>query len=271
MKEFLVSVNDEMERLQEIVRRLRGDNGCPWDREQTHKSLKPYLLEETYEVMEAIDKAEPLLLCEELGDVLLHIVMHSAMAQEEKSFALEDVVRGISEKMIRRHPHVFGEIKVKSVNEVWENWDRIKKGEKLKENKGSILDSVPQALPALMRAEKLQRRAARIGFDWDSIAGAWNKVHEEIDEVEQIISTTNEKEALTEELGDLLFSVVNVTRKLDIDAEEALRRAIEKFMGRFSYIEQQVTKTGKELKDVPLPELDRLWNEAKQQLKDLEQ
>lgn len=253
-----------------IVRKLRSKDGCPWDREQTHESLKPYLLEEAYEVLEAIDSEDDSLLCEELGDILLHVVMHSSMAEEKNSFSMEDVIEGISNKMVRRHPHVFGEVEVSSVSEVWENWDKIKKEEK---NNGagtkgeSILDSVPQYLPALIRADKIQKRAARIGFDWDSVAGAWDKVHEELDEINEVLDGDNNREKLTEELGDLLFSIVNVTRKLDIDGEEALRLSISKFMRRFSYVESELKDRGETLKHASTQELENLWEQAKENLK----
>lgn len=261
---------DKFIEFRNVVRKLRSKDGCPWDREQTHESLKPYLLEEAYEVLEAIDSEDESLLCEELGDILLHVVMHSTMAEEKNAFSMEDVIEGISNKMVRRHPHVFGEVEVSSVSEVWENWDKIKKTEKNKgegDDAGSILDSVPQYLPALIRADKIQKRAARIGFDWDSVAGAWDKVHEELDEINEVINGDNNKEKLVEELGDLLFSIVNVTRKLEIDAEEALRLSISKFMKRFSYVEAELRDKGETLKHASVEELETLWDKAKEKLK----
>lgn len=262
-----MSAEHEILRLIEIVKRLRAKDGCPWDRDQTHESLKPYLLEETYELLESIDLADHRMLCEELGDVLLHIVMHSEMASETGQFALDDVIRGVSEKMVRRHPHVFGDVKVSSVKEVWETWDKVKKDERKHGSSVSIMDSVPQNLPALIRSDRLQKRAARIGFDWDSVAGAWDKVHEEIREIEEIMTSTNDESQLAEELGDLLFSVVNVTRKLDIDAEEVLRQSNKKFMRRFKYLEQAAHERGLDLKHLNSEQLEALWVEAKNNLK----
>ncbi|MFH1428491.1 MAG: nucleoside triphosphate pyrophosphohydrolase [Candidatus Margulisiibacteriota bacterium] len=251
-----------IEKLIEIVEKLRGPDGCPWDREQNHESLKPYLVEETYEVLEAIDHQDYPSLCGELGDVLLHVVFHSQLAREKKLFNFDDVVEKIVSKMIRRHPHVFGDVEANSVAEVWKHWDEIKGEEKKERNETkSILEDVPKALPSLYRADKLQRRAARQGFDWDNIAGAWDKVHEELEELKEVYDT-NDTPKIKEEIGDLLFSIVNIARKLEIDAEEALRESISKFMRRFRYIEEQ----GKDLKKMPLEELDRLWEEGKVKL-----
>ncbi|MFC1595981.1 nucleoside triphosphate pyrophosphohydrolase [Candidatus Margulisiibacteriota bacterium] len=256
-----------IDHLREIVARLRAPDGCPWDREQTHETLKPYLVEETYEVLEAIDHKDAEGLCGELGDILLHVIFHSQLAREQNTFTFEDVVEKIIKKMVRRHPHVFGDTKATSVDEVWVNWEKIK-GEEQKagKNKGSVLENVPKALPSLYRADKLQRRAARIGFDWDNIAGAWDKVHEELEELKEIYDS-NDSPRIKEEIGDLLFSIVNIARKLDIDAEEALRESITKFMQRFRYIEEAVKKDGKNLEKVPLEEMDRLWEEGKHKLR----
>ncbi|MFC1478134.1 nucleoside triphosphate pyrophosphohydrolase [Candidatus Margulisiibacteriota bacterium] len=251
-----------IEKLIEIVKKLRSPEGCPWDREQDHESLKPYLVEETYEVLEAIDQKDYPSLCGELGDVLLHVVFHAQLAREKDRFSFDNVVEKIIKKMIRRHPHVFGDVEANSVDEVWKNWEKIKSEEKKERNeKKSILEDVPQALPSLYRADKLQRRAARQGFDWDNIAGAWDKVHEELEELKEVYDT-DDTPKIKEEIGDLIFSIVNIARKLDIDAEEALRESITKFMRRFRYIEDQ----GKDLKKMPLEELDRLWEEGKVKL-----
>jgi len=258
--------SEDFEKLVEIVAKLQGPKGCPWDRAQTHKTLKPYMVEETYEAIEAIDDKNYKKLAEELGDMLLHILMHAEMARREKRFTIHDIINSISAKMIRRHPHVFSKKKVKTVEEVWRKWEEIKakevkrKGEKHK----GILESIPQSLPALYRADKVQRRAARVGFDWNSVAGAWNKVHEEIEEIQGILKKTKgkvkiKKGKLKEELGDLLFAIVNVARKMDIDAEEALQRSTSKFMGRFKEIELHSRQKGKPLHKMSLKEMDKIW------------
>jgi len=259
-----------------VVRKLRAKNGCPWDRIQTHATLKPYMVEEVYEALEAIDSKDYKKLAEELGDMLLHIVMQAEMGREEKKFNMNDVISSISAKMIRRHPHVFSNKKVKSVEEVWQRWEEIKgketkaKGEKHK----GILESVPHALPALYRADKVQRRAARVGFDWNNIAGAWDKVDEEEREILKLMGrskyqTTKPKVKretiirIKEEIGDLLFAIVNVSRKLDIDSEEALQNATSKFMRRFKEIELHAGKSGRHISKMTLPEMDAVWNEIK--------
>ena len=259
----MTNANESIAKLLEVVRKLRSPQGCPWDREQTHDSLKPFLVEETYEALEAIDNKDMPALCGEMGDVLLQVVLHAQLAEEQKLFTFEDVVNGITEKMIRRHPHVFSDTTADTVNDVLVNWEKIKKTEQTSEQQVvSVLDNVPKTLPSLSRADKLQRRAARLGFDWDNIAGAWDKVHEEIAELKEA-SAGEDKQKIEEELGDLIFSIVNVARKLEIDAEEAHRGAINKFRQRFRYIEDKVREKGKDLHDLTLEEMDKLWDEAK--------
>ncbi|MFA5928885.1 MAG: nucleoside triphosphate pyrophosphohydrolase [Candidatus Margulisiibacteriota bacterium] len=258
--------NKKIEKLLGIVARLRAPDGCPWDREQTHETLKPYLVEETYEALEAIDHKNYKGLCEELGDILLHVVFHANLAQEEGHFNFDDVVASANNKMIHRHPHVFSDARADTVDDVWRHWEKIKGEEKkAKKEVGSVLENVPKALPSLYRADKLQRRAARIGFDWDNIAGAWEKVYEELQELKEVYEG-DDKEKISEEIGDLLFSIVNISRKLNLDAEEALRGSIDKFMKRFHYIEEQTTAKGKDLQKMPLEEMDRLWREGKAKL-----
>ncbi|MBN2058240.1 MAG: nucleoside triphosphate pyrophosphohydrolase [Candidatus Saganbacteria bacterium] len=251
----------------EIVRELRRK--CPWDREQTIETIKPYLVEEVYEAVQAIDDKDTERLAEELGDMLLHVVMLSVFAKEDGYFNINDVISGISAKMIRRHPHVFAKGKAKTKEDVWLKWEKIKQSEKKKKGQAhkSILESIPRHLPALYRAEKVQRRAARIGFDWSHVAGAWDKVHEELDEVKSEIKKPKLKAGpksqiknskLKEEIGDLLFAIVNVARKLEIDAEDALQLANTKFMKRFSRIERQLQK-----RKLTLKEMDALWDRAK--------
>jgi len=251
-------VNDLYE-LVEVMKRLRGENGCPWDIEQSHQSLKPYLLEETYEVLEAIDAGDDEKLKEELGDLLLQIVFHAQIASEQKRFTIDDVARSIVSKLRRRHPHVFGEVQVRDSDEVLENWERIKKGE----GKRSVLEGVPEYLPALLKARRVQEKVRRVGFDWDSVDGPLNKVIEEIKELRNAIEKRN-REEVEEEFGDILFSLVNVSRFLGIDAEEALRKSIRKFIHRFKSVEDRVSRRGeKPLESHSIEELDKLWEESK--------
>lgn len=255
-------VGQKFENFVEIVKKLRRE--CPWDREQTMETLKPYLVEEVYEAIEAINDRDYHRLTEELGDMLLHVVMLSVFAEQAKKFNVDDVIGSISAKMIRRHPHVFGKIKAKDKAEVWMRWEKIK-GREVKEGEGrkrGILESIPQSLPALYRADKVQRRAARVGFDWDVVAGAWEKVHEEMDEIHQLLKPHRpigpKSRKIKEEIGDLLFAVVNVARKLNIDAEEALQQANTKFMRRFAKIEKKLKK-----KKMTLAQMDALWDKVK--------
>jgi MazG family protein len=267
------SVGNKFEKFVAIVKKLRRD--CPWDREQTIDTLKPYLVEEVYEAIEAIRDKDHARLTEELGDMLLHIVMLSVFAAETKKFDVEDVIDSISSKMVRRHPHVFlpagrhgGKLKARNKTEVWMRWEKIK-GKEVKKGEGrkrGILESIPQSLPALYRADKVQRRAARVGFDWDVVAGAWEKVREELDEIHELLgkkkverrTQNTEHRKIKEEIGDLLFAVVNVARKLNLDAEEALQDANTKFMRRFSKIESKLKK-----KKMTLAQMDILWNKVK--------
>lgn len=258
-----------LEKLISIMARLRSDQGCPWDREQNHQSLKPCVIEETYEVVEAIDLGRPDKLCEELGDLLLQIVFHARLAEEAGQFKLEDVIEGITEKLIRRHPHVFGDVKVTNVSGVIENWDRIKKSEAPGERK-SVLDGVPKDLPALMKAEKLQSKAAKVGFDWGNLEGPLNKVKEEFNEFEELLQPdktpsphSSEWDRLEEEFGDILFALVNVGRFMKINPELALIRTNQKFAKRFQYIEKEAARAGKNMTEMTLAEMDLLWEQAK--------
>jgi tetrapyrrole methylase family protein/MazG family protein len=248
--------------LVDIMARLRSDGGCLWDIEQTHSSLRRYLVEEVYEVLEAIELAAPDKLCEEMGDLLLQIVFHARIAEESKTFSMQDVIDTVCKKMIRRHPHVFGDITVKDAAEVIVNWDQIKKGEK--GGAGRVLDGVPAGLPSLMRAFKLQSKAAKVGFDWDNIEPVWEKIREEIDELQQAISSGREAN-IEGELGDVLFAVVNLARFINIEPETALNVTNNKFMRRFNYIEEMVNKQGKGWQEYTLDELDRFWNDAKRE------
>jgi tetrapyrrole methylase family protein / MazG family protein len=255
----------EFSMLREIISELRGPNGCPWDIKQTHESLKSYLIEEAYELIDAIDQKDIDGMIGELGDVLLQIMLHSQIAEDEGMFTIDDVVEGISAKMVRRHPHVFGDVKVNGTEDVLKNWQKIKDEEKAGEtNKGkSLLDEVGKTLPSLIRGFELQKRAAKVGFDWKDVTGAWSKVKEEIAELEIEFKKDRNAEDIKNELGDLFFALVNVSRFYGIQPEEAMNATNRKFYNRFSYIETVVKQTGKSFSDYSLEELDRLWDEAK--------
>lgn len=248
--------------LTDIIDTLRGDNGCPWDREQTHESLKKCLIEESYEVIEAIDDKDEAALSEELGDLLLQVVMHAQIGEEEGYFDINDVVEGICKKMIERHPHVFGNINLKTSNEVLVNWDKIKNKQQGLSTYTDGLKHVAKCLPGLMRAEKIQKKAAKVGFDWDSVNMAIIKAEEEITEIKQAIFK-GDKENMKEEIGDLIFSAVNIARFLDIDPENAVNYTIEKFIKRFQFIEEKGLEAGKNLMDMSLMEMDALWEKSK--------
>ena len=252
-----------VERLEAIVAQLRGPDGCPWDRKQTLDSLKSGLVEETYEVIDAIESGSRADLAEELGDLLLQIVMQSQICSESGDFHLSDVANGVSDKLVRRHPHVFGDKQVSGTDEVLRNWDAIKKSEKQQDGRAaSIVDGIPKHLPALQKAHQVQKRAARAGFDWDHIDDVFAKLHEEIDEVKDAISRSHEED-IRDELGDLLFSVVNVSRFLGHNPEELLNGNIRKFVRRFQSVEEKVHATGRDFSDFTLEELDTFWTEVK--------
>jgi len=251
-----------LDQLVDLLARLRGEGGCPWDREQDHLTLRPYLLEETYEVLEALNKEDMYKLCEELGDLLLQIVFHAQIAAENRHFDINDVIRGITEKITRRHPHVFGSVTVKDSYEVTLNWRKIKARERGDNKPAGLLDSVPMSLPALMRAARIQKKAAEAGFDWPDYRGAMEKINEEFSELKTAISGGNAAK-VEEELGDLLFSVVNLARLLNVEPEVALAGTCEKFTGRFGYVENMARHNGKELLQCSLSELDTWWEEAK--------
>jgi len=249
------------ERLMELMRRLRSPGGCPWDAEQTHESLKRYLLEETYEVMEAIDSGSPVLLREELGDLLLQSVFHAVIAEEKGDFTMEQVLQVLCDKLIRRHPHVFAGLMVNDIDQLVENWERIKKSEKGDE-KRSALSGVPSHLPALLRAQKITEKAARVGFDWVHVDPVFAKVLEELKELEETLFS-GDQERMEAELGDLLFAIVNLGRFLSLNPEDALRKTIARFMKRFSHVENSLHSRGRGLQDASLEEMDELWEEAK--------
>ncbi len=250
----------------EVMARLRGPDGCPWDREQDHNTLKPYIIEEAYEVLEAIDSGDAEKLCEELGDLLLQVIFHCQLAEEKGLFDVFEVAGKLADKMIERHPHVFGDEMAHTTREVLKNWEVSKR--KVRSDKGesngvpSILDGVPAAMPALQRSERLQNKAARVGFDWPDSAGAAQKIEEEWRELKAAVEG-GDQTAIEAEMGDFLFAAVNYSRKLGISAESSARSSIDRFISRFHRIESQLHARGLSPEDVPLEELDRLWDEAK--------
>ena len=257
------SATDRFGELVQIMARLRGENGCPWDREQTHASIKPYLLEETYEVLESIDENDPAKLEEELGDLALQVVFHAQMADEAGLFTIADVLRGINEKLRRRHPHIFGDVKADTAQEVLFNWEQIKKLEREKaQGRASVLDGVPRELPALLRAHRLQEKASRVGFDWNEARQVFQKVEEELAELRAAMES-EQPDRMEAELGDLLFSLVNLGRFIAVNPEEALRKTIARFIARFQYIEEELARRGTAPGQVTLEEMDALWAEAK--------
>ena len=245
-----------------VIATLRGENGCPWDREQTHTSLKSTLIEETYETVEAIDSGDPKKLKEELGDLLLNIMLQAQIAAENQDFDIYDVIDTLTEKLIRRHPHVFGDVHVDNAEEVVKNWEAIKSQEAGYEDRKSVLDGVPNALPALLRGQKIQKRAARVGFDWDNIADVVAKMDEELAEVKESLHN-NDSDAAEMEIGDLLFAVVNLCRFVDLQAEETLRKSNRKFIARFKRMETELEKQGKTFTEQTLAELDEIWEKVK--------
>jgi MazG family protein len=253
---------NDLERLLDVMARLRGEDGCPWDREQTTRSLRPYVLEEAHEVAEAIDRGDPDELRGELGDLLLQVVFLSRIAEERGEFAFDDVARGIAEKLERRHPHVFGDAQADTVAEVWRRWDRIKQSERGgAAERRSRLDGLPQHLPALVRARLVADKASRAGFDWPGPRDVLDKIGEEVDELRGALDGTPEQP--DEELGDLLFAVASLARHLDLDPEGALQRATKKFSTRFRRVEELAAEEDVALEDLDAAALDRLWERAK--------
>jgi len=250
--------------LVEIMARLR--RSCPWDREQTHRTLVPYLIEETYEVVEAIEAADTNALCEELGDLLLQIVFHSEVASETGKFTVADVIDALSNKMIRRHPHVFGDAVIEDVDAQWKSWEQLKAQEATGRKRKSRLDGIPKHLGALQRGQRMQEKAARVGFDWPAVQQIVDKLAEELGELAEARREKNDDPHIREELGDVFFTLVNLSRALGIDAETAMREANEKFYKRFSFMEERATGDGKALADLSLDELEELWQLAKIQV-----
>jgi len=263
------------EKLVAVQARLRAPDGCPWDREQTHQSLRSYLIEEAYEVLEALESGNDTKFAEEMGDLLLQVVFHSQIAHEQGRFTVEEVIRAIHDKLIRRHPHVFGQSKAKDSAEVLRNWEQIKAEERLSSQAGdsqpraaasnetSLLDGVSRALPATLEGFQLTRKAARIGFDWDDASGIIEKIQEEIDELKKALKA-GDRRRMEEELGDLFFAATNLSRSLEVDPEIALKKANAKFSRRFRAMEKQARESGREFKNLPREEMETLWNLVKQ-------
>jgi tetrapyrrole methylase family protein / MazG family protein len=252
------------DRLVDIMATLRSPAGCPWDRAQTSTSLKPYLLEEAYEVLEALEEGTPQKLQDELGDLLFQVIFHAQLARERGDFDIYDILAGTIAKMIRRHPHVFGSAAASTPQEALQNWEEIKRQEKTATQATSVLDGVPRQLPSLLRAQRLQDKAARVGFDWPLIDQVWNKLSEELQELRTSMDQAN-RAAIEEELGDVLFVLVNLARWLEINPDEALHNTSKKFIQRFQFIERELSRQGKTPKQSTLAEMDALWEQAKHQ------
>jgi tetrapyrrole methylase family protein/MazG family protein len=253
--------NTSFESFLEVIAHLRASDGCPWDREQTHQSLRSDLLEEIYEAISAIDADDPANMCEEFGDLILLILLQTQIASDNGEFNIADVLSGINTKIVRRHPHVFGDVLIKDQRALLKNWEKLKQEERLEKGEAekSLLDGVALSLPALVQSEIYQKRAARVGFDWPDIQGVLSKLMEELDEVH--IASTSDDRAF--ELGDLLFAVVNLARWYDVDAESALREANARFRARFGFIERSAQKSGRSISDLSLEEMESYWQEAK--------
>jgi len=255
-------MNNTFQSLIDLMARLRGPDGCPWDRKQTTDSLKPFLIEECYEVVDALDEGAPEKIREELGDLLFQIMFHARIAEEQGRFTINDVINGSVEKMVRRHPHVFGDAQLSTDKDVLANWEQIKKKEKAHHERKSILEGVPKHLPSLLRAHSLQERAARVGFDWNRIDETLPKLDEELAEFKQSLKQ-KDAAGIEEELGDIFFMLVNISRFLGVNPDEALRKTISKFIHRFRYIEEHAADAGKALNDMTLEEMEALWQKSK--------
>ena len=251
---------DSFRELVEIMQTLRGESGCPWDRKQTHKSLRQYLLEETYEVLECIDQNDMEALRQELGDLLLQVVFHGQIASENQDFDIDGIITAISEKLIARHPNVFGEQVIETAEEQVHNWERLKR----LEGRDSVIDGVPKQLPSLLRAHRIQQKASHAGFDWPVVDDVWKKLLEEIEELQQVASGAD-RHRIEEEFGDVLFSLVNLSRFLKVNPEDALRATIEKFNRRFQKVEERIKARGKRLEQCSLEEMDAIWEEVKEE------
>src|SRR6056297_714350 len=258
-----MNFENEFEKLLYVMEKLRGPDGCPWDKKQDLYSLKPYIIEEAYEVVEALEKENMDLLKEELGDLLLQVIFQAQIGKERKLFDIDDIIKGIVAKLIRRHPHVFGEKKVKSVQEVNKTWEEIKQKERIINKEGSILSDISKIQPSLNQAYEVQQKAAEVGFDWNEIEEVIDKIEEEIEELKEVIDD-EDTDKIEDEMGDLLFAAVNLSRFKSINPEIALLRTINKFKKRFQYIETSLNKHNKDINKISLKELDKFWEEAKE-------
>jgi tetrapyrrole methylase family protein/MazG family protein len=255
-------LNHKFSRIVEVIRALRAPGGCPWDQKQTHESLREYTIEEVYELIDAIDNEDDENIIEELGDLLMHILLHSQIGEDAGYFSIDDVIQSITDKMIHRHPHVFGDAAVDSVDDVITNWEVLKREEKGKQRE-SVLDGMPKHLPSLSKAYKLQHKAAKVGFDWTEVSSIWEKLKEEVAEVDQAIES-GVKEDIEDEFGDVLFVIANLSRFYKINPEVALNGANNKFISRFTYIEKELERTGEKIEESSLAKMDDLWNKAKE-------
>jgi len=246
-----------------VIETLRGPNGCPWDKEQTRESIKPLLIEEAYEVLEAIEEKDPELIKEELGDLLLQVIFHAQIAKESNEFTIKEILDVLHDKMVRRHPHVFKGQDAKSSKEVLKQWEEIKKSENKEKKKKSLLGGIPKTLPALLYAQRIQDKASRVGFDWENISQVFAKFKEELSEFENAYAE-GKKEKIEEEIGDLFFTLINISRFLKINPDDALKKTARKFISRFHFIEKKIGKTGKSIEKFSLDELDKLWEKAKE-------
>jgi tetrapyrrole methylase family protein/MazG family protein len=263
MKKTSCQAEAALKRLLEIIQTLRSPDGCLWDKKQTKEDIAKYLLEETYELIDAIDSGSPAALKEEMGDLLFQVLFLARIAEEAGEFNLSDVMESVAEKMIRRHPHVFGNTKVKNIEEIKANWEDIKKyGENRDEKPGGIFDRIPRSMPSLLRAQKVTENASKVGFDWEKTEEVLAKIEEELSEFKAALKTNNVN-YIREEIGDLLFSLVNLCRFVDVNADDALKVSLEKFTDRFSYVQKKLTAQGKSLTEASLKEMDDLWNESK--------
>jgi tetrapyrrole methylase family protein/MazG family protein len=246
--------------LVKIIKKLREPDGCPWDKEQDLYSLKEYLIEETYELIDALDNKNIENIKEELGDILLHVIFHANIAEEDDLFTLKDVIETIKDKMIRRHPHVFGDTKADTTEEVLKNWDIIKSDEK--QERKSVFDSIPTGLPPIQKSFEIQKKASKVGFDWKCTEDCLKKVEEEFSEFKEAM-IQNDKEKMEHELGDMLFSLINISRFLEVNPDQSLRKANIRFMNRFKFIEEELSKSNKSIEEASLEEMDELWEKAK--------
>jgi len=263
----MVETMEKIKKVLEVIKTLRSENGCMWDRAQTHDSITGELLEESYELIDAINENDNHKIKDELGDVLLQVLMHSQMASEENIFDFNDVCENLSEKLIRRHPHVFDNLNVNDTDEILKNWEKIKVTEKGYTDRKSAIDGIPKSFTALMKAYKIGKKAAKVGFDWPVVDGAIEKLDEEIIEFKEAIATKDSKH-IEEELGDVLFSICNIARKLDIQPEYTLNKTVDKFYNRFTLMEEEIKKDNKNINDLTLEEMDKYWKKIKLKIKE---